>query len=106
MATKNIVPRASGEGGLGREDKPWGSLYAEYIPCVDRIVYYHNSDRDHHQNGIAGNAATASKLKKQVTINRVPFDGSRDIEVSFTSTPTISYTTQEITNLFNSIMNE
>ena len=29
MATRNIVPRANGEGGLGTSEKKWGAIYAE-----------------------------------------------------------------------------
>ena len=101
MATKNIVPRASGEGGFGREDKPWGSLYANNIPCIDKVVLEHNSNPEHSE-GIAGNAPTASKFKDSVRINGIPFDGSQDINISILSARTFSE--QEITDMFNSVM--
>lgn len=101
MATKNIVPRASGEGGFGREDKPWGSLYADNIPCIDKVVLEHNSNLDHSE-GIAGNAPTASKFKDPVKINNVPFDGSQDIRFSILSAQ--AFSEKEITNMFNSVM--
>ena len=31
MATRHIVPRADGEGGLGREAKKWGEVWADFI---------------------------------------------------------------------------
>ena len=103
MATKNIVPRASSEGGLGRQDKPWGSLHANYIPAIDKVVLNHNTG-DSHEGGIAGNAATATKLKTPVTINNVAFDGSRDIEIGFGGGHEF-FTEQEITDLFNQVIN-
>ena len=35
MATKNIVPRATGEGSLGTSEKKWGNIYADNITLVD-----------------------------------------------------------------------
>jgi len=39
MATRYIVPREDGEGGLGREGKKWGKIYANEInsPTIDAI---------------------------------------------------------------------
>ena len=31
MTTRHIVPRADGEGGLGREAKKWGEVWADFI---------------------------------------------------------------------------
>jgi len=101
MSTKNVVPRASGEGGLGRIDKPWGSVYAENIPRIDRNVLNHQNATSHPE-GIAGNAATCSAFKTPVTINNVLFDGSKSIEIPVVGKN--NFTTQEITNLFNEVM--
>ena len=38
MSTRNIVPRANGEGGLGTEDKHWGELYTEKAKVGDKTV--------------------------------------------------------------------
>lgn len=37
MATRNLVPRANGEGSLGRADKKWGAVYAGDLH-VDTIL--------------------------------------------------------------------
>lgn len=37
MATRNLVPRADGEGSLGRADKKWGAIYAGDLH-VDTIL--------------------------------------------------------------------
>lgn len=105
MATKNVVPRASGEGGLGRADKPWGSIYANNIPYVDRNILQHQVNNDSHEReGIAGNAATCSAFQTPVTINNVLFDGTKDIEIPVTVSREV-FTEQEITDLFNEIIN-
>ncbi len=41
----------------------------------------HNTNKDAHQNGIKGNAATATKLDTARKINGVSFDGTADITV-------------------------
>ena len=82
MATKNIVPRAAGEGSLGIASKPWGIVYANSIPLADSKVSNHDEDSGAHANGISGNAETATKLLRPVKINGVDFDGSSNIEIS------------------------
>ena len=61
LSTKNIVPRAYGEGSLGIPEKPWGHIYANNIPLTDTKINEHNELATAHPNGIAGNAATATK---------------------------------------------
>lgn len=80
MATKNIVPRATGEGTLGTIDKPWGAVYVNSFPLVDSAVLSHNNGLN-HSTGISGNAATATKLATPVTINGIPFDGSNNVDI-------------------------
>ena len=80
MATKNIVPRATGEGTLGTIDKPWGAVYVDSFPLVDSAVLSHNNGLN-HSTGISGNAATATKLATPVTINGIPFDGSANVDI-------------------------
>lgn len=82
MSTKNIVPRAYGEGSLGIPEKPWGHIYANNIPLTDTKINEHNELATAHPNGIAGNAATATKLITPVKINGVDFDGTADISIS------------------------
>ena len=41
----------------------------------------HNANKDAHQNGIKGNAATATKLQTPRKINGVAFDGTTDINI-------------------------
>ena len=82
LATKNIVPRAAGEGSIGIPEKPWGHIYANNIPLTDSKIAAHNALATAHPNGIAGNAATASKLSTPVKINGVDFDGTQDINIS------------------------
>lgn len=41
MATRNIVPRADGEGSLGTSDKKWGTIHAKHILTNDAAS--HNS---------------------------------------------------------------
>jgi len=90
LATKNIVPRAAGEGSLGIPEKPWGHLYVNHIPLVDNKINEHNELATAHENGIAGNAATASKLATPVKINGVDFDGTQDINISLRVTDVMS----------------
>ena len=42
----------------------------------------HNANKDAHQNGIKGNAATATKLQTARKINGVSFDGTVDITIT------------------------
>lgn len=42
----------------------------------------HNANKDAHQNGIKGNAATATKLQTARKINGVSFDGTTDITIT------------------------
>lgn len=42
----------------------------------------HNTNKDAHQNGIKGNAATATKLQTARKINGVNFDGTADITIT------------------------
>jgi hypothetical protein len=66
MATRNIVPRAAGEGSLGTEQKPWGGLHAEDIksPAVRRrlagdTTFYVRTDGDDGNDGLSDAAAGA-----------------------------------------------
>lgn len=86
MATKNIVPRAAGEGSLGIAAKPWGVVHANSIPLVDSKIEAHNYNDQAHINGIAGNAATATKLQTPVRINGIEFDGTKNITISIQGT--------------------
>ena len=100
MATKSIVPRGSGEGGLGRDDKHWGALYVNSCPLMTNALTAHNNNTAAHPAGIAGNAATASKFRNAVNINGVSFDGSENIDVDFTTShETFSYADME--EIFN-----
>ena len=103
MATKNIVPRAAGEGGLGRIDKPWGGLYAVNIPIIDTNIITHNTNKDSHSHGIAGHASTMSALQTPVTINNILFDGSKNIDIPITLTDD-SLTEAEVGEIFDTIM--
>ena len=38
MATRYIVPRVDGEGGLGRESKRWGEVNANEIKAEDIVA--------------------------------------------------------------------
>ena len=38
MATRNIVPRATGEGSIGTSAKTWGAVYADDIAVTDSIT--------------------------------------------------------------------
>ena len=38
MATRNIVPRATGEGSIGTSAKTWGAVYADDIAVTNTIV--------------------------------------------------------------------
>jgi hypothetical protein len=80
LATKNIVPRSTGEGTLGTIDKHWGAIYVDSFPLVENSISTHNSSLA-HSNGISGNAATATKLASPVTINGISFDGSANITI-------------------------
>lgn len=42
----------------------------------------HNTNKDAHQNGIKGNAATATKLQTARKINGISFDGTTDITIT------------------------
>jgi len=99
MATKNIVPRSAGEGSLGIESKPWGVVYANSIPLCDTKIAAHNANNLSHSTGIAGNAATATKLKTPVTINGVSFDGTRNITIDVQSAGIM--TASEAREIFN-----
>jgi len=82
LPTKNIVPRADGEGGFGRVDKPWGSIYANDIPYMSEHVNIHNSTPEStHIEGISGNAASASGFYNPVRINTILFRGDEDISI-------------------------
>ena len=82
MPTKNIVPRGEGEGGLGRIDKPWDSIYALDIPYISEHVDSHNSTASSiHIEGISGGAVAAREFENPKKINHVLFKGSEDIEI-------------------------
>ena len=38
MATRNIVPRATGEGSIGTSAKTWGAVYADDIAVTDNVT--------------------------------------------------------------------
>lgn len=38
MATRNIVPRATGEGSIGTSAKPWGTVYADDAAVTNNIT--------------------------------------------------------------------
>ena len=100
MATKNIVPRAAGEGSLGIPSKPWGAVHVNSIPLADTKISIHDNNASAHANGISGNAATATKLKTPVNINGIKFDGTRDININLQDVADIM-TAEEAKTLFN-----
>ena len=82
MSAKSIVPRESGEGGLGRENKPWGSIYALQIPYIDEKIDIHNTNPvSIHIEGIQGNAESMTAFDNPVKINHTIFKGDSDIEI-------------------------
>ena len=50
MSTRNIVPRANGEGGLGTEDKHWGELYTEKDPKKKIVLDEFDEMREYYNN--------------------------------------------------------
>lgn len=52
------------------------------IGNINTLINEHNTNKDAHQNGIKGNAATATKLQTARKINGVSFDGTVDITIT------------------------
>ena len=103
MATKNIVPRATGEGTLGTSTKPWGVVYVDSFPLLDSTLATHNNGSG-HSGGISGNAATATKLASPVSINGVSFDGSADITIPIPQDDFLS--DSEIEAIYDAVMED
>ena len=102
--TKNIVPRAAGEGSLGIAAKPWGVVYADSIPLAEEKITNHDNLSNAHANGISGNAATASRLLNPVLINGIPFDGTQNIEIAVR--PADAMTASEAKDVFDGVYDD
>ena len=82
MATRNIVPQAAGEGGIGTAAKPWGKVYADNIfsPAIRRrlladTTFYVRTDGDDGNNGLTTSAAFATIARALNELKRIDAAG-------------------------------
>ena len=83
MATRNIVPQAAGEGGLGTADKPWGKVYASEIesPAIrvrltEDTAYYMDTEAGSDLNdGTTADKALQSFAGLSALLNNIDNNG-------------------------------